>query len=195
MNIRVRQVPSWMDCSASSATSPVAFAAMLHSSGTAGTAVRLATAKAPDGAGSVAATGHVVAPALSCDGPGIISLRGWPETLPDSDTNRWYPALRASGSRRAGQQRDCPPARSPDRPRGDRPRQAASRCMMGARSGFGRAVSLSSEPAPQYPSASPTSSGPSFARALATIRRFGAEAAAQNATARNSGRFVAMAQP
>jgi hypothetical protein len=67
--------------------------------------------------------------------------------------------------------------------------------MMGARSGFGRAVSLSSEPAPQYPPASPTSSGPSFAPALATIRRFGDEAAAQNATARNSGRFVAMAQP
>jgi len=145
-----------MDCSADRATSPVAFAALLHSSGTAGTAVRLATAKAPDGAGSVAATGHVVAPALSCDGPGTIFSAGLAKTVPDTDIYGCYPAQRRTGrptGRPTGTgryDRDYLPAPQrtplPDRNRGDRPLPA---CRARARSGFGRDVSLSSEPAPQ----------------------------------------------
>lgn len=151
MDIQVRQVPSWMDCSADRATSPVALAAMLHSSGTAGTAVRLATAKAPNGAGSVAATGHVVAPALSCDGPGTISSSRSPAALPDTDTYRCYPAQRPTGPGRYDRVYLPAPQGTglPERTRGDRPRRAASSCQARARSGFGRDVSLSSEPAPQ----------------------------------------------
>ncbi len=158
MNIPVRQVPSWMGRSADRATSPVVLDSPLHLSGTAGTAVRLATAKAPDGAGSVAAAGHVVAPALSCDGPGLISVGDRrPERLPDSDTNRCYPAHRRPGRAR----HDAPagahgilfptgPGRpAPERYLGDRPRRTVADCSAGARSGFGRAVSLSSEPASQ----------------------------------------------
>lgn len=167
MNIRVRQVPSWMDCGTGRATSPVVPVSVPQSAGTAGTAVRLATAKAPDGAGSVAAAGHVVAPALSCDGPGLILspelellADGLPDTVPEIDTNRCYPARRhqarpalPKGDAANGADRDYRPARPgrllPDRPRGDRPRRAASGPVARARSGFGRAVSLSSEPAPQ----------------------------------------------
>lgn len=159
MSIGVRQVPSWMDCSAKPAASPEASSLKLQFPGTAGTAARFATAKVPSGAGSVAATGHVVAPALSCDGSGPILFEEAPEAIPDNDTNRCYPAPRtaevsrrpqgAAGPRAKRFRLPAPRRTRSDRPRGDRPCRPASRRVSRTRSGFGRVVSLSSEPAPQ----------------------------------------------
>lgn len=163
MNNPVRQVPSWMACSADPVASPATPAMMLHVSDTAGTTVRLATAKAPVGAGPVAAAGHVVAPALSCDGPGTISThRGWCGTGPDSDTIAWYRPLKPSrGARRRATRVFLPASRvrAPllERTRGDRPRRLALCRLAGARSGVGRDVSLLSEPAPHL--SSPSRSG------------------------------------
>lgn len=190
MSIAVRQVPSWMDRSAKLAASPEASSLRLQSPGTAGTAARFATAKVPSGAGSVAATGHVVAPALSCDGSGPILVEEAPKAVPDNDTNGCYSAPRTAEVSRRPQsvggsraKRYCLPAsrrtRS-DRPRGDRPCLSASHRVSRTRSGFGRVVSLSSEPAPQ--------NRPRRARSRQRSPR------QRNAAPRNRGDFVAMAR-
>lgn len=141
----------------------------------AGNAVRHATAKAPDGAGAIGAAGHVVAPALPADGPGFLFRRmltarsfspaqkcaaDSPFHGPRSVTWDCYPAAQDDSAAivysAAGRVRIFLPApdqgtRLLDRTRGDRHRRTDLRRAAVARSGFGRGVSLSFEPAPQIP--------------------------------------------
>lgn len=170
MNYRVRQVPSQGAGGFGLPASPAAPASHQPASWAAGNAVRHATAKAPDGAGATDAAGHVVAPALPVGGPGFYrttpisvgssSLLQGESTVvgPRNVTSRCYAApqdVLCPVAQRSGRStRYFLPAsdqgtRLLDRIRGDRLRQMALRHAAGTRSGFGRDVSLSFEPAPQ----------------------------------------------
>ncbi|TCM17822.1 hypothetical protein EDF56_105166 [Novosphingobium sp. PhB165] len=175
MNSRVRQVLPRATGGLDNMASPARSAGHIPVTREAGNTVRHATAKAPDGAGTIGVAGHVVAPALPADGPGSFP----PESRPDDTvgvSSAWlvykertadgpssvicgcYPAPRDE-SRSADKNfrpdiRNFLPApdqgtRLLDRIRGDRLHRSASCRAVGTRSGFERDVSLPFEPAPQ----------------------------------------------
>ena len=170
MNYRVRQVPSQGAGGFGLPASPAAPASHQPAPWATGNAVRHATAKAPDGAGTTDAAGHVVAPALPVGGPGfyrttLISV-GSSSLLqgesavggPRNVTSRCYAAPqdalcpvaeRSNRSARYFLPASDQGTRLLDRIRGDRLRQVALCHAAGTRGGFGRDVSLSFEPAPQ----------------------------------------------
>lgn len=187
MNSRVRQVLPWATGGCGPMASPARPACRFPVPMVAGNAVRHATAKAPDGAGAIGAAGHVVAPALPADGPGFFltgpisagsalpSHGEWMANGPRSVTRDCY-AAHQDGSRpirynRRTRIRDSLPApdqgtRMLDRTRGDRLRRSALRRAVEARSGFGRAVSLSFEPAPQISCFMPYTHAPRIRRGI-----------------------------